>query len=263
MNDTAIHSITAAPAPEAQTAAETERLTEARQILCAALKAQGIDRVDGTLRFDGETFVVTDLCAFTEGNQPAVFNTSGPIAVGADDQRRSYPSLQAFIGDHICDQLRNDHQEFLTDGTLSFHASYLKQPIDWAARFAAEDKQRLAELQPRKLALVEALRKLGIASVVAVYDGAGDSGQIESIAAYTADGSEITIKGQIIVADAPPEPMEEVLDAFCWDCLVAYHQGFENNEGGYGEITIEIATRKVTIDHNDRIIEVDNTVSEI
>jgi uncharacterized protein DUF6878 len=265
MNDTVIQPAAAATAAQATDAAtEQERLESAEAILCKELNRRRISRVDGTLRIDGDKLTLTELCAFDDVSTPTVFDHSGPIAVGAGDHRRSYPSLQAFIADFVTNHLRLNPREYLSNGTLSLHASgYISPPIDWATRFADESKQRAAEMEKRKRPLIEALRRLGFASVVAVYDGEGDSGQIDSIAAYATDSSELTIRGDIVVGDAPPEALHEVLDEFFWDCLTTYHDGFENNDGGYGEITIEMATGKVTIDHNDRIIEVDNTVSEI
>ena len=108
-----------------------------------------------------------------------------------------------------------------------------------------------------------ALAKLGIATVTAVYDGEGDSGQIDSITAHGADGTERPLEGDILVGDQPPEAIHEALDAFFWDCLTAYHDGFENNDGGYGEITIDVATASVTIEHNQRFTDIDSSSQEI
>jgi hypothetical protein len=50
--------------------------------------------------------------------------------------------------------------------------------------------------------------------------------------------------------------LHEALEDFAWVVLDVYHGGFENNEGGYGSITFDVRKGAVTLDHNDRIIEV-------
>jgi hypothetical protein len=45
--------------------------------------------------------------------------------------------------------------------------------------------------------------------------------------------------------------------------LGLYHDGFVNNDGGFAAIAIDAEKATVTIDHNDRITDVDNTVTEV
>ena len=35
--------------------------------------------------------------------------------------------------------------------------------------------------------------------------------------------------------------LQEALDDFAWAVLDAYHDGFENNDGGFGTIVIDVA----------------------
>jgi hypothetical protein len=96
--------------------------------------------------------------------------------------------------------------------------------------------------------------------VVAAYDGEGDSGQINDITATAADESEVSLEG---LPCGPDTLLADELDDFAWQCLGAYHGGFENNDGGYGDVTIDVTEGKVYIDHNDRFVDVTNTTSEV
>lgn len=69
------------------------------------------------------------------------------------------------------------------------------------------------------------------------YSGYGDSGDIQ---------------------DATTDEAGE----FLWDVMWAIHTGFENNSGGNGEVTWDLKTDKITIDHNDVIEDYHNTVTE-
>ena len=53
------------------------------------------------------------------------------------------------------------------------------------------------------------------------------------------------------------------MDDFAWTILAEYHCGFENNDGGFGTITVNAAEATVTLDHNDRVVESVNTTSEV
>ena len=189
---------------------------------------------------------------FESDHPVTVPGLAGPVALGI------------LLPRYLQDLLRHEPVTFLMDGTVSIHGGgYVSWPVDWTARFAAEAEQRRASLVAKKTPVVAALAKLGIATVTAVYDGEGDSGQIDSITAHGADGTERPLEGDILVGDQPPEAIHEALDAFFWDCLTAYHDGFENNDGGYGEITIDVATASVTIEHNQRFTDIDSSSQEI
>jgi hypothetical protein len=133
--------------------------------------------------------------------------------------------------------------------------------------FEAGDRRRRERLPAAKAALLAALKKTRAASVTIVYDGEGDSGQIGDIAAKSAAGRAVKLSGTVSLdLDGQLKEyasLEEAIEPFAWDVLYAYHGGFENNEGGYGTITIDVAKGTVTIDHNDRIIDVFNTMTEV
>lgn len=119
----------------------------------------------------------------------------------------------------------------------------LDDAIRWQ-REAEEKRQRDAEiLAAKRKTLLEDLRvsvMLGeISSPISVdYDGYGDSGEIHG--------------------DHLPDGVADLL----WETMWSIHAGFENNEGGNGTITWDLATDVITIDHNDAEIVYHNTVSE-
>ena len=57
--------------------------------------------------------------------------------------------------------------------------------------------------------------------------------------------------------------LSEALEDFAWMLLFEYHCGFENNDGGYGLIVIDTRETAITIDHNDRVTDVVNTLTEV
>ena len=141
-----------------------------------------------------------------------------------------------------------------------------KKP-EWLVELEIEEKRRRAKLGLAKIALLGALKSSRIDAVSIAYDGEGDSGQLTDISASTARGKATKLRGSVVLdLDGRPyryHSLAEALDAFTWAVLQAYHRGFENNEGGYGTLTIDVARGTVMLDHNDRIIEVSNKLTEV
>ena len=138
---------------------------------------------------------------------------------------------------------------------------------DWLAENAARAKRRRDTLPAAKAALLAALKQARVAVAQIAYDGEGDGGQVNDIRASTARGKPAKLRGSVVLdLDGTPcryENLNEALHAFTWEVLALYHDGFENNEGGFGTLDIDVAKGKVTLDHNDRIIEVSNTETEV
>jgi hypothetical protein len=142
---------------------------------------------------------------------------------------------------------------------------------DWHQKWLAEQQRRRDRLPAVKQRLCAALKARGIARVVIGYDGEGDSGQIDTIEARGRKGGPVRLDRPITIAlgdaDQPTryEALEAALDAFAWLVLQAFHRGFENDDGGYGTIRIDVAKAKLTLDHNDRLVQVEaeNTVTEV
>jgi len=139
----------------------------------------------------------------------------------------------------------------------------------WLEQMLAEEKRRREHLPAIKASLCAALKTKGIAKVSIEYDGEGDSGGVNDIQAFDQKQQPVSLDDPVALAlHNPEEPttyasLYEALDDFAWTALGLYHDGFVDNDGGFGAITIDVAKSTVTIDHNDRITDVDNTVTEI
>ena len=141
------------------------------------------------------------------------------------------------------------------------------------ARIEAEDAERsrlAAEaLSPNKTALFAALAAAAITSVAIIFDGCGDSGQIESVDARI--GDELAELPDVAVEIAPPAwdgsgldrrtlQLVKAIEELAYDLLRNEHPGWEINDGAFGEFRFDVAERTITLDHNQRYTEIDTSV---
>lgn len=146
------------------------------------------------------------------------------------------------------------------------------------ARYLAGQQERQKRLPQIKQIIIDHLKAHGIANVIVSYDGEGDSGQTELVTATNADGTFINLDTPTTLdlpgveddlADAirsftgESTTLYGIIDAFTWKLLNAYHDGFVNNDGGFGELTIDTTAGTVTLSHNDRYVEFNNTTTEV
>ncbi len=123
-------------------------------------------------------------------------------------------------------------------------------------------------LPDNKTVLFDALAAAGIHTVVVIFDGCGDSGQIESIDAFDADNKTVELPAgkicfKVVVFDGPaivPEQHDtrNIIDAMTFDFLEQSHDGWENADGAFGEFTFNVADRTITLDYNERYTESTN-----
>ena len=97
------------------------------------------------------------------------------------------------------------------------------------------------------------------------FDGEGDSGQIENIIARKGevqipisdqtvtvqsaswDGKEVTVREQ---------SLGEAIEQLCYDFLEQEHGGWENNDGAFGEFTLDVEGKNVELEFNGRYSDV-------
>lgn len=103
--------------------------------------------------------------------------------------------------------------------------------------------QRAAEAVKQ---LTVVLTALGVTTVVAEYDGCGDSGQIESIDFRNAAGESC--------AEVPDEVEKQVQDLL-YDLLEVRHGGWENNDGAFGTFCWNLSDQTLDHEHNERYTE--------
>lgn len=125
-----------------------------------------------------------------------------------------------------------------------------------------------------KAADYAALAALGIAKVEITYDGCGDGGCIEAVTAYDAAGqtiealpeSQLTIKVRDTVWNEATQtyqprfterqvPVREAIEHWCYELLENHFPGWEIDDGSNGTITINVKTRRGSIEHEGRYTE--------
>jgi hypothetical protein len=118
------------------------------------------------------------------------------------------------------------------------------------------------ELLPaNKAALFGVLAAAGVTTVVVSFDGYGDSGQIEDIGAKAGDDpaefpdEKIEILSPIwgsAETKRETHTVEEAIEHMAYAFLRQTHEGWENNDGAYGEFVFDVAERTISLDYHER-----------
>jgi hypothetical protein len=150
----------------------------------------------------------------------------------------------------------------MTDGTDDSFARYQEQE---KRRKALKAKLR----ETTKAQLFAILETSPIASVTVTFDGQGDSGQIEEIAAFSAANKRVKLPRQrLTIQTAKPDgsgpdettlTVEEAIERLCYELLEEHQDGWEINEGAYGEFVFDAVTREITLTFNYRISDVETS----
>ena len=144
-----------------------------------------------------------------------------------------------------------------------------RQAGDWAARMAETDRQWKAQrdreaalLLLNKAALFEALAAAGVTTATVTFDGSGDQGQIEEVAAYAGDDQPqdfphgtVEYKEVGLGAAEPTTstvPVRDVLENLAYALLSHTHDGWEDGDGAHGEFTFDVAARSITLGFHER-----------
>lgn len=138
---------------------------------------------------------------------------------------------------------------------------------------AFDQKQREYErrageiLAANKAVLFDSLAAAGIETVIVAFDGYGDSGQIARI---DVDGAEEAIplsRDRIEVArvrwgnpeiERRTQTVRDAIETLVYDLLRQTHEGWEINDGAYGDFTFDVAERTIKLDYNERYISSEN-----
>ena len=130
------------------------------------------------------------------------------------------------------------------------------------ARLRAELAREVTPLN--KAALFAALQAAGVQRVTVHFDGAGDSGQIESIDATAPDESATELSDGAIEIRTPlwegsgvqSETMlvRDAIEKLAYDFLEEVHDGWENEDGAYGEFVFDVAECAVRLEYNERVM---------
>lgn len=146
---------------------------------------------------------------------------------------------------------------------------------DFAAYEAkcAAAKARADEILPtNKVVLFDALARVGIETVVVCFDGAGDSGQIETITGYGDGDTEIDLPTETLTlgevefdtaaVNTVTRGMRATIERMAYAFLEETHSGWEDGEGAYGEFTFSVADRSITLEYSERYTATNDSVHE-
>ena len=112
-----------------------------------------------------------------------------------------------------------------------------------------------------KAAVFDALSAAGITEIVVWFDGEGDQGQIQSVAARSGQTPSelptiaVTLASTAWGADditTREMPLPEAAEELCYGYLEQEHGGWENNDGAFGEFTFDVTERRIELDFNAR-----------
>jgi hypothetical protein len=137
--------------------------------------------------------------------------------------------------------------------------------------------------------LVDALRQQNVAEVHMEYAGGGDSGDIESLSITNVDGEEVSLgfdghyaqpddlpagtpmlslkkvvrhydtpEREPTVEEGRDRPLKTAMMDFLWSLADLEHPGWENNDGGEGEVHLDVASGQVTLEHREFITQTES-----
>ncbi len=135
---------------------------------------------------------------------------------------------------------------------------------DFETTYARHKDLRAKANEVNKAVLFDAVASTSITSIHVDFDGEGDSGQINGVAAFCGD-EPATLPNTTVAIQTVPWGNTEILTAqstlekaivnLCYDYLEQTHGGWENNDGGYGEFRIDVAKRSIELEFNGRFTD--------
>lgn len=132
---------------------------------------------------------------------------------------------------------------------------------NFAALYENHRKALAQANQVNKAALFDALSTAGVTSVTVSFDGEGDSGQIEDIRADANGKPYVLPEKQIDIrrvgwgtdkSDTQQTTLRDAIEQLCYDYLSQEHEGWEINDGAFGEFTFQVAERTIELEFNGR-----------
>jgi len=135
---------------------------------------------------------------------------------------------------------------------------------DFETNYARHKELRANANEINKAVLFDALASTSITSIHVEFDGEGDSGQINGVAAFSGDESATVPNTTIAIQTVSwgtteilttQSTLEKAIENLCYDYLEQTHGGWENNDGGYGEFRIDVAKRSIELEFNGRFTD--------
>jgi hypothetical protein len=133
-------------------------------------------------------------------------------------------------------------------------------------QWLAKDAERRAQIKDAiggiKTELFDLLEAVGISHVTVDFDGCGDSGQIDNIVAFDEHGivplplafmSRASVDPDVMPSKSEGEPIADAIELLAYDLLESEHDGWEINEGAFGEFRFDVADRTITLGCHIRV----------
>jgi hypothetical protein len=156
--------------------------------------------------------------------------------------------------------------------------SKLPKMDDIMAQIKADQIKKGDQVKHNAKLLFDTLQESRVASIVVTFDGCGDSGQIDEVTYEDHRGKELSepklvVKGSFtgkshewddekktfVEVGGGEGKVRDIVEQVCYDKLEASHGGWEINGGSYGTFHFDILNRKVNLEFNERIEEVNSS----
>jgi hypothetical protein len=141
-------------------------------------------------------------------------------------------------------------------------ANINKPESDWMARANAYAERKEAVFPANRAAIFTAFERLKIEMISFGFDGCGDSGQIDmdNVLILGPACNLAAIKIEQHHARWESEQTEKVtvdlrtaLENLAYELLEKSHDGWEINEGAFGEFIFDATARQITLNYNERV----------
>lgn len=125
-----------------------------------------------------------------------------------------------------------------------------------------------------KQLLMDALRAAGGKRAQIDYSGDGDSGQVNDVVVEPAIplarevpffASSSTFEGGAwqVTYKQVALSLQHALEAFAYDVVTKHHDGYENGDGGSGEVIFDCESGGVLLEHRDYYVECVSTETQL
>jgi hypothetical protein len=141
--------------------------------------------------------------------------------------------------------------------------------IETILQSLSERRAALTEIgKANKEAVFDALAANGFTRVNVTFDGEGDSGQIDNLAGYVGDTLTKLPEVKLLLQTSSwngdnistqEQSLPAAIEQLCYDFLEQDHGGWENNDGAFGEFTLDVTGQTVKLEFNGRYNDVHTT----
>jgi hypothetical protein len=177
-------------------------------------------------------------------------------------------------GQHGIRRANFSRKQAMTDvDTAASVAAFAAWRTEYERVDAAKRIQQANANAHNRPAILAELAKADIARVDVRFDGYGDSGQIEETNCSKADNAaidmpDVSIDLAVVLHDGSgieiePTSLALAIEHFCYDALESDNDGWENNEGAYGDFAFDVAAGTITYTHNTRYVSEETSVAEL